>query len=97
MNFEWDEDKNRANIRKHGFDFGDAWEIFESPLLKRPDTRAFYGEVRWTGIGLLGNRIVVIIFTHRDEDTIRIISLRKASKHERKDLEEEIRNGLGTN
>ncbi|MGH9871781.1 MAG: hypothetical protein ACRD9S_04850 [Pyrinomonadaceae bacterium] len=31
MNFEWDEDKNRENIRKHGIDFNDAWQIFEGP------------------------------------------------------------------
>ncbi len=32
MNFAWDEDKNQENIRKHGFDFADAWEIFEAPM-----------------------------------------------------------------
>ncbi len=29
MDFQWDENKNQANIQKHGFDFTDAWEIFE--------------------------------------------------------------------
>jgi len=33
VNFEWDEDKNQENIRKHGLDFADAWEIFEAPML----------------------------------------------------------------
>jgi len=32
MRFEWDEDKNQANIRKHGLDFSDAWEVFAAPL-----------------------------------------------------------------
>ncbi len=96
MNFEWDEEKNTENIRKHGFDFADAWEIFEAPLRTALDTREDYGEERWNGIGLLGNRIVVVIFTHRDEDTIRIISLRKALTHERKKFEEALRNRLGT-
>jgi uncharacterized DUF497 family protein len=50
VDFEWDEDKNQENIRKHGFDFGDAWEIFEAPLLTALDTRTHYGEDRWTGI-----------------------------------------------
>ncbi len=95
VNFEWDEEKNQENIRKHGFDFADAWEIFEAPLRTALDTREDYGEERWNGIGLLGNRIVVVIFTHRDEDTIRIISLRKALKHERKKFEEALRNRLG--
>ena len=83
MNFELDEDKNRENIRKHGFAFDDAWRIFETPVLYEVDKRKYYGEERWNGIGLLGNRIVVVTFTYREEDTILIISLRKALKHER--------------
>lgn len=97
MNFEWDEEKNKENIRKHGFDFADAWEIFEAPIRAVLDTREDYGEDRWNGIGFLGNRIVVVIFTQSDENTIRIISLRKALKYERKKFEEAIRNGLGEN
>ena len=38
MRFEWDEAKNRANIRKHGFDFAEAEEMFRGVLLVRPDT-----------------------------------------------------------
>jgi uncharacterized DUF497 family protein len=38
MTFEWDEDKNRANIRKHGLDFTEAEEMFRGFLLVRPDT-----------------------------------------------------------
>lgn len=88
MYFEWDEDKNQANIRKHGFDFVDAWMVFEAPLVENLDTRNYYGEDRLNGIGLLGDRIVVVTFTPRGMDTIRIISLRKALKHERKKFEE---------
>ena len=95
MDFEWDEHKNRQNIRKHGLDFADAWEVFEGPVRVNLDTRANYGEDRWSGVGLLGNRIVVVSFTIRGEETRRIISLRKASRHERKKFEEEIRDGLG--
>ncbi len=97
VNFEWDKEKNKENIRKHGFDFADAWEIFEAPMRTALDTREDYGENRFVGIGFLGNRIVVIVFAERGEDTIRIISLRKALKHERKKIEEAIRNGLGEN
>lgn len=95
MRFEWDEEKNQENIRKHGFDFADAWEIFEAPMRAALDTREAYGEDRWHGIGLLGNRIVVVVFTERSEDTIRIISLRKALKHERTRFEEALRDRLG--
>jgi uncharacterized protein len=96
VNFEWDEDKNQENIRKHGLDFADAWEIFEAPMRTALDARADYGEDRWAGIGFLGNRIVVVVFTRRGEDMIRIISLRKALKHERKKFEEALRDRLGT-
>ena len=95
MRFEWDESKNRANVRKHGFDFADAWEIFDGPMLTALDDRADYGEDRWIGIGLLWTRIVVVIFTERDEDTIRIISLRKAFTHERIRYEEILKDELG--
>jgi hypothetical protein len=56
MIFEWDEVKNRSNIRKHGLDFGDAEEMFRGVLVVRPDTREDYGEKRWTGIGTIRAR-----------------------------------------
>ena len=97
MNFEWNEEKNKENIRKHGFDFADAWEIFEAPMRTALDLREDYSEERWNGLGFLGNRTVVVIYTYRDEDRIRIISLRKALKHERKRFEEALGNRLGEN
>lgn len=90
MDFEWDERKNHENIRKHGLDFADAWEIFEGPFVIDLDLRTDYGEDRWSVIGLLGSRTVVVTFTLRGAQSIRIISLRKASRHERKRFEEEI-------
>lgn len=95
MNFEWDEEKNRANIRKHGLDFADTWEIFEGPMPTALDEREGYGEDRWMSAGLLRGRVVVLVFTERGEDTIRVISLRKALKHERIKYEQAIRDGLG--
>jgi uncharacterized DUF497 family protein len=88
--FEWDEHKNQQNIRKHGLDFGDAWEIFGGPLVPELDLRSDYGEDRWTIIGLLGDRVVVVTFTFGSNEVIRLISLRKALRHERKRFEEEI-------
>ena len=90
MNLEWDEEKNRENIRTHGFDFSDAWNVFQAPLVIDLDLRTDFGEDRWIGIGLLGNRTVVVTFTLRGAQTIRIISLRKALRHEREKFEEEI-------
>jgi uncharacterized DUF497 family protein len=97
VHFEWDDEKNKSNVRKHGFDFTDAWEIFEAPMLTGLDEREDYGEDRWIGIGLLRGRIIVVVFTERDVETIRVISLRKASRHERIKYEEAITDGLGTN
>ncbi len=92
MRLEWDGRKNRGNIRKHGFDFIDAWEVFHNPLIPRLDTREEYGEARWEAIGMLRGRVVVLVFTEPRPDTIRIISLRKANKDERKAHEEALKN-----
>jgi len=91
VKFEWDEAKNEINLRKHGLDFADGPEIFNGPMLVQLDTRQEYGEERWIGIGFIQNRVVVMVYTERDNgETIRIISLRKALKYERKRFEESI-------
>jgi hypothetical protein len=59
------------------------------------DTKEDYGEDRFIGIGFLKNFVVVVVYTELEEETIRIISLRKALKHERKQFEETLRNRLG--
>jgi len=94
VTFEWDEEKNRENIRKHGIDFIDAWQIFEGPVLDSLDLRADYGEDRWIGFGMLDNRVVVVTFTEQVPNRIRIISLRKALRHERTKFEEALKDGL---
>ena len=53
MTFEWDEAKNRSNLRKHGFNFAEADELFRSVLVVEPDTREDYGEKRWIGLGMV--------------------------------------------
>jgi len=91
MRFEWDEQKRKTNIRRHGFDFADAKQVFAGPMLVRLDMRQDYGEDRWIGIGITHGRVVVVVYTEQDNgETIRIISLRKALKHERKRFEEAI-------
>jgi len=95
MRFEWDEDKNRINIRKHGLDFADAREIFTMPMLVALDDKENYGEERWIGIGMLKSRVVVVVYVERGEDAIRIISLRKALRHERKRYGQILRDQLG--
>lgn len=95
MEFEWNERKNQSNLIKHGFDFADAFRIFNSPMLVEFDDREDYGEDRWIGIGLLSGRVVVVIYTELDEETVRIISLRKALTHERRRYEQYLQNRLG--
>lgn len=91
MNFEWDDNKNKLNIKNHELDFADAWMIFEEPMLVDIDNREDYGEERFIGIGFLHNFVVVIVFTEPKADTIRVISLRKALKYERENFEQAIR------
>jgi uncharacterized protein len=93
--FEWDETKNRSNIRKHGLDFFDASEMFNGRVFVRPDSREDYGEPRWIGSGLINGRLAFVAFTQRPGNRIRIISLRKASREERKEYENAIQNRLG--
>ena len=92
MKFEWDEDKNESNIQKHGLDFADAEDIFQSFMLVALDTRFDYDEDRYVGIGLLRNNVVVVVYTELEDDVIRIISLRKAVKRERLKYEKAFKN-----
>lgn len=92
MNFEWNERKNETNLAKHGFDFADAPRIFNLPMLVFLDERDNYREERWVGIGILNGRVVVVVYTEPDEETVRIISLRKALSHERKHYEQYLKN-----
>ena len=77
--FEWDENKSKANLSKHGYDFDDASQVFYEPVVLYPSDRN--KEVRWIAVGSLEERLVAVIFTRRGE-TIRIISARRARKNE---------------
>jgi len=94
MKFEWDESKNQSNLIKHGFDFADAYRIFNLPMVVDLDERENYGEDRFVAIGLLDGRVVVIVYTEPDAEIIRIVSLRKALSYERKYYEQYLKNRL---
>jgi uncharacterized DUF497 family protein len=86
MNYQWDPDKARANVRKHKIEFADAVAVFADEMAvtiedERPE------EDRFVTIGMdtLG-RILVVVFTWRGDD-IRIISARKATPNERRQCE----------
>lgn len=96
MEYEWDEQKNEINIAKHSIDFADAHRVFLTPVLFALDDRFDYGEDRWVGLGLLEGRVVKVVFTETNEETRRIISVRKALPHERKQYEQFLQDELGT-
>jgi uncharacterized DUF497 family protein len=88
--FEWDENKNTANLRKHGVSFETAKLVFDDmDCLVRPDpTEA--GEQRWHAIGLIRQTAVVltVVHTYRDkaeQEVIRLISARRANRQEEED------------
>ena len=83
MKFEWDEAKRKSNIKKHGFDFVDAEKVFNGATFTINDDRFDYGKNRYITLGMLEG--IVVVITHLEEDElIRIISMRKATKNEQK-------------
>lgn len=84
INFQWDENKRHLNLIKHGLDFEDAKEIFTDDAFFIEDNRKDYGEKRYILFGLLHKRVVIVVFTKCEKDTVRIISIRKANKREQK-------------
>jgi uncharacterized DUF497 family protein len=81
MILEWNEAKRLANLRKHGIDFRDAGRVLAGITYTVVDDRQAYGEHRFHALGLLGSGVVVVIYTERG-DVFRIISMRKARRHE---------------
>lgn len=84
MKFEWDENKNQANIKKHGINFAEAVYVFADPFaLNLPDDEHSDNEERWILLGKsLQSTILLIVHTYRESDSIRIISARKSTKNE---------------
>jgi len=88
MEFEWDEQKNQANIMKHGISFDRAKTIFGGDVLARIDDRYDYGEAREVSLGLLdGVLVLYVVHTERD-GKIRLISARPANQQERRQYDE---------
>jgi uncharacterized DUF497 family protein len=84
MDFEWHVAKAEENVRKHGVDFPTATRVFLDPhRIEREDTRTSYRETRLEVIGMVGEQVLVVIYTPR-ADRIRIISARKANRRERR-------------
>ena len=83
MKIEFDPAKDRANAAKHGISLAAAEAFDWDTALEREDDRFNYGEVRFVGLGLIGDRLHVLVFTEgSEEEAVRAISLRPAEKHE---------------
>lgn len=82
--FEWDSGKQEINLANHEIDFVDVCELFDHEMLVRMDFRKDYGEERFIGMAPLDGRLVVVVFTQRGDNVIRIISARKANHREQK-------------
>lgn len=87
--FEWDDKKARLNERKHGVTFDEASTVFGDLLsVTIPDPGHSIGEDRLVTIGSsVNNRLIVVVHTDRD-DIIRVISARRATRHEREEYEQ---------
>lgn len=85
MRFEWDPLKDKANQIKHGVSFTEACELLDSDIdyLELYDEAHSEGEDRFISIGPIQRGIVLVVWTERVEDTVRIISARWASLRER--------------
>jgi len=83
MDFEWDAERAEENFKRHGIDFDDAIAIFDGTTLEHEDSRFDYGETRMRAVGPLGPILITVIYTMRG-DICRVISARKATRHERK-------------
>lgn len=87
MRCEWDEDKADRNARKHGVSFEEAATVFSDPLAlviedeRHPENARIIGES-------LAARILLVVFIERDRDVVRLISARRATRHERRRYEE---------
>ena len=93
MRFEWDENKNRSNYRKHGIWFEEAQTIWvDSESVEFFDPEHSSNEARYIRIGhSVKSRILLVVFCERIEGlTIRVISARKATTQEMRDYENRI-------
>ena len=93
LKFEWDLAKAQSNLAKHGVSFELAARVWEDPLHVVLFDRFEDGEDRWHAVGLVG-QIVLVVVVHTypdadDEERVRIIGARKATRQERTRYEQE--------
>ena len=84
MKFEWDLEKEKRNLQKHGVSFQEASKLFtgRSEYFELYDDLHSEDEDRFIAIGPIIKGLVVVVYVEREFDTIRIISARKATRAE---------------
>ena len=83
MDIEWDAGKAAANFKKHGVRFEEAATSLLDPMALAQEDDTSEGEARWVLVGMSANaRLLTVIYTLRDENRIRLISARKATRKE---------------
>lgn len=92
MRFEWDQNKDFSNQKKHGISFDEAIEIFDDPLhVSILDEKYSYFEERWITVGTTKEVSIVVVvnlfYDDGGEEVIRVISAREATSNERKKYE----------
>ena len=85
--FEWDEKQRKSNLKKHRIDFDSVWDFDWKNVINQPDLRANYGEERFVLLGIINGRLHSLAYTWRG-NSMRLISLRKASEKEKELYEE---------
>lgn len=92
MDYEWSEVKEKLNIIKHGVDFNEAKSVFgDEYALVLYDEEHSENEERFLLLGMSEKeRVLLVVHCYKEEDTIRIISARKATARERKQYEERL-------
>lgn len=89
MIFAWDARKAAVNLKKHGVDFREATTVFHDPLsITFPDDKHSADEQRFLTIGISRYERILVIAHTEENDTIRIISVRRATQREQKFYEE---------
>jgi len=96
MDLIWDPEKRQTNLAKHGLDFIDAQAVFQGAVFTFEDKRRSYGEQRLLALGMLEDVVVAIAFTEPAEDLIRLISMRRATRHEQRIYFKKLPDGLGS-
>ena len=81
MRITFDPIKRGRTLAERGLDFAQAKEVFAGKTFTREDDRFDYGEDRWITVGLLDQRMVVVVWTQRGK-TRHVISMRKANERE---------------